>query len=45
MNKEPKKCDELKWFPLDRLPDNILPEVKLALENTNKKIFYGEIGW
>ncbi len=45
INKEPKKCDKLKWFPLDRLPDNILPEVKLALENTNKKIFYGEIGW
>jgi len=45
VNKEPNKCDELKWFPLDRLPDNILPEVKLALGNTKKKIFYGEIGW
>lgn len=44
-NKEPEKCDELKWFSLDELPENIIPEVKLALENTKKKIFYGEIGW
>lgn len=45
VNNEPKKCDELRWYSLDKLPENILPEVKLALENINKKIFYGEIGW
>ena len=43
-NMEPEKCGELKWFSLDNLPDNILPEVKLALENTKKNIFSGEIG-
>ena len=45
VNKEPKKCDELKWCPLEGLPKNIIPEVKLALENIQKKIFYGEFGW
>jgi len=45
INMEPDKCDELKWYPLENLPDNMIPEVKLALENTKKKIFYGEIGW
>ncbi len=44
-NKEPDKCDELKWCPLKNLPDNMIPEVKLALENMKKKVFYGEIGW
>lgn len=44
-NKEPDKCDELKWYNMDDLPDNILPEVKLALENINKNVHYGEFGW
>ncbi len=44
-NMEPDKCAELKWFSLNSLPDNIIPEVKLAIENEKKKIFYGEIGW
>lgn len=44
-NIEPDKCNELKWFSLDNLPNYIIPEVKLALENINKNIFYGEIGW
>ena len=44
-NMEPDKCDELKWYDMDSLPDNILPEVKLALENINKNVHYGEFGW
>jgi len=44
-NMEPDKCDGLEWFPLGKLPDNTVPEIKLALKNINKKIFYGEIGW
>jgi 8-oxo-dGTP diphosphatase len=44
-NMEPDKCHELKWFPLDNLPENLIPELKLALENTKKNVFYGEIGW
>ena len=45
INNEPNKCDDLKWFSLDGLPNNILPETKLTLENIKRKIFYGEIGW
>ena len=45
INKEPEKCDELKWFPLDDLPSNMVPEVRSAIENIEKKIFYSDVGW
>lgn len=45
VNKEPNKCDELKWFPLDELPINMVPEVRLALENIARGEFYSEFGW
>ena len=44
-NMEPDKCDELKWYNMNGLPDNMLPEVKLALENINKNVHSGEFGW
>ncbi len=42
-NLEPNKCDELKWFPLDSLPGNILPHVKQALDCYNKHITFSEM--
>jgi 8-oxo-dGTP pyrophosphatase MutT (NUDIX family) len=44
-NLEPEKCDELRWCPINELPDNILPEVKQALEHIASGVHYGEIGW
>jgi ADP-ribose pyrophosphatase YjhB (NUDIX family) len=44
-NKEPEKCDDLAWFPLNKLPNNIIPYIKLALENMQKGVFYSEFGW
>ncbi len=44
-NMEPDKCDELKWFDTNNLPNNMLPEVKLALDNINKDVHYSEFGW
>lgn len=43
--KEPDKCDDLQWFDLANLPENIIPYIKLALENIKNKIFYSELGW
>lgn len=31
-NKEPDKCEHLKWFDVDDLPTNIVPNVKYAIE-------------
>ena len=42
---EPDKCDDLSWFSLDNLPDNLLPHIKEALENYENKIPFFESGW
>ena len=39
---EPKKCLELKWFDIDKLPDNIIPNDKRAINNMNKKLYLDE---
>ncbi len=44
-NMEPHKCDDLSWFELDNLPENIVPYVKQAIECVRKKIIYSEHGW
>lgn len=44
-NNEPNKCDDLKWFDLDYLPENIIPYIKEAIINYNKKINFSLFGW
>lgn len=44
-NKEPEKCDDLGWFPLNKLPVNTIPYIRHAIECYQKKIFYSEFGW
>lgn len=42
---EPEKCDDLSWFSIDNLPDNLLPYIKEAIENYKNKIAFFESGW
>ncbi len=44
-NCEPHKCDDLSWFDLDQLPDNMVDYVKLAIENYKNNIIYSEFGY
>lgn len=45
INNEPDKCDHVAWFPLHKLPDNMIPAHRQALELSQKKILYSEHGW
>lgn len=44
-NMEPHKCDELSWHAFDSLPENVIPYIRLALENIKSGILYSEFGW
>jgi len=42
---EPHKCDDLDWFDLDNLPDNVIPYIRQAITCFKERRFYSEIGW
>jgi ADP-ribose pyrophosphatase YjhB (NUDIX family) len=42
---EPHKCDDLRWFAFDKLPGNVIPYIKQAINSFLNKIFYSEFGW
>lgn len=45
INNEPNKCDDLSWFPLDNLPDNIVDYVAVAIKHFRNGVTYSEFGW
>lgn len=44
-NCEPERCDELAWYPLNRLPENIVPYVRRAWENYCAGRWFDSLGW
>jgi 8-oxo-dGTP diphosphatase len=44
-NAEPRKCDDLRWFRLDQLPENTIPYIRQAIECWQRLIPYSEFGW
>ncbi|WP_061296268.1 NUDIX hydrolase [Herbidospora cretacea] len=44
-NMEPDKCVEWRWFPLDALPDQMIPYAADALAHCIKGDVYSERGW
>jgi len=44
-NAEPNKCDELCWADVNRLPDNMVPYVRRAIDNFVFGIIFQEYGW
>lgn len=44
-NMEPDKCDDLRWFEINNLPENTIDFIKQAIECIQKNIFYSEFGW
>lgn len=43
-NCEPEKCDDMRWFPLDKLPSNLVPNVRQALQAYKTGEHYSEFG-
>ncbi len=45
VNREPDKCDELRWVNVRELPENIIPYVKAGIENHRAGTVFQEFGW
>ncbi|MEQ1500173.1 MAG: NUDIX domain-containing protein [Parcubacteria group bacterium] len=45
VNKEPEKCHEVGWFPLDTLPENMVPKTKHAIEQWRLGNVFSELDW
>ncbi|OGL71253.1 hypothetical protein A3C17_03835 [Candidatus Uhrbacteria bacterium RIFCSPHIGHO2_02_FULL_53_13] len=41
---EPHKCKEIKWMPIDALPQNTIPHVRQAIEFVRDGVSYSEFG-
>lgn len=41
-NMEPHKCDDLSWFDINNLPDNIIPYIKKGIENARNEVIYAD---
>jgi len=44
-NREPDKCDQLKWFPMNALPGKMVPYIRRAIENFLAGDIFDEFGW
>ncbi|GAA2018816.1 hypothetical protein GCM10009839_13810 [Catenulispora yoronensis] len=44
-NREPHKCDQLSWFPLDALPDDMIEYCRAALDSIDKGVEFSVFGW
>jgi 8-oxo-dGTP pyrophosphatase MutT (NUDIX family) len=44
-NAEPHKCDQVDWFPLDKLPDTLIAHQRAALEAYLAGHAYSEFHW
>jgi ADP-ribose pyrophosphatase YjhB (NUDIX family) len=42
---EPNKCDDLSWYSLKKLPENMVGYVNAAIENYKEKINFSIFGW
>lgn len=42
---EPEKCDELSWFEISQLPNNIIPYIEKAIQNHIEGVWFDSFGW
>jgi 8-oxo-dGTP diphosphatase len=44
-NCEPHKCEAIEFFPIENLPNNLVPYVKQGIFNSLNRITFDEFGW
>ncbi|NOV03035.1 NUDIX hydrolase [Paenibacillus planticolens] len=44
-NMEPEKCEQLKWFHMHELPDNMVSYIRLAVEHNQEALWFESVGW
>ena len=45
INREPNKCDQLAWYDLESLPQNVIPYVRRAIDNYRQGRWFDSFGW
>ncbi len=44
-NREPDKCDQMGWYSLQQMPDNLIPYIRFSIEAIGRGQIYSEWGW
>lgn len=44
-NAEPHKCEQLKWFPVQELPTNMVSYIRVAVEHQQEGLWFESVGW
>ncbi|MBP1967797.1 NUDIX hydrolase [Paenibacillus aceris] len=44
-NMEPEKCEQLKWFHVRELPDNMISYIRTAVEHKHEGLWFESVGW
>lgn len=44
-NQEPAKCDDVRWFPISALPEQMVEYARFAVQNLSSQVWYLEYGW
>jgi 8-oxo-dGTP diphosphatase len=42
-NREPHKCDDLRWFKMSELPTDVVPHVRTVLIHIRNSVIYSEL--
>ena len=45
INAEPEACDEVQWFPMSQLPENMIPKAKFGIEQFLSGATFSEFDW
>ena len=42
INNEPDKCEKIEWIDFENLPENIVPSIKIELDNIKNCVYYSK---